>query len=891
MKRFKNKFLKLIVHLVLCHTKKVVVISFITAMAALLIGSEMVRFDTDENSLVSEKQAYHKRYLDYLKNFGDQEYVYVVFESGENGQNEAIDALNALIKHLEKKPDLFKTLYYKDDFTILAQRFFLSLQREDLNNTLNQLSEQKEWLHSLSSLASLDDFLNFLTITLDKPLEELEASSHHLKQGFEILDTILTGLDKPSQLEKKLNWAGNHLKNNFYFDPNGYLFSSNGKLLFLAILPQKNFTKLNFIKDSITFLRDSIKSVKKSHPTIPIGITGLPVLQLDQALSTGTDSVWAGFISFLGVALLFPFFFKKYTYPLYALLCLLCGISWTYGFTGLTLGHLNLLSIVFAVILIGLGVDYGLHLLFRYQQEKTSGISPDKAMEKTLLTSCGAIMTGALTTAAAFFSALFTDFLGIQELGFIAGCGILFCFLSQILILPAMVLLKERKNPERIDVVMSTQNIIRKSLRYHPKLLIIALLITLLGIPWALQIKINHNILKLQDPTLESVRYEQKILQESDQATWYAVMLAKDLKTQAELVEKIKKLSSVGRVLAVSQFIPPDEKEKRTLLNSLDQFLALTPLAPSGRTVRPEKLKESLHQLEISLNVISNKAFQAGKTESIEQIESLIQKTHDLQSLLENPEDHTIQNMNLAQEIFLKKTTEFIELIKSNLNPPALKQEDLPHTLKHRLVGQDGRLAILIFPEKNIWNPTDLKQFVLELRSVDPLVTGTPIEVFESSRLLKKGFLLVAIMTLILVFALMYFEFRSLQLCFLATFPLVFGIYWLLVLMVLLGLDFNLANFFAMPILIGLGVDTGVHIVARYQETGNMDKALVKVAPGVILATLTTLVGFGALAFVRHVGLASYGKIMVLGSITCLLSALYVLPMMAHLPWLRRGRF
>src|SRR3989338_11045052 len=696
MKRFKNKFLKLIVHLVLCHTKKVVVISFIIAMAALLIGSATVRFDTDENSLVSAKKEYHKRYLDYLENFGDQEYVYVVFESGENGQHEAKEALNALVKKLETKENLFKALYYKDNFTILSRRFFLSLQKEDLSNTLSQLSEQKEWLTSLASLTSLDDFLNFLTKTLDQPLEELATSNHHLKEGFEILETILNGLDQPTQLEKKLNWAGNSLKHDFYFDSDVYLFSSNGKFLFLALLPQKDFTRLNFIKEPIAFLRDSIDSVKKSYPHIPIGITGLPVLQLDQALSTGTDSIWAGIISFLGVALLFPLFFKKYTYPFYALICLLCGISWTYGFTGLALGHLNLLSIVFAVILIGLGIDYGLHLLFRYQQEKTSGMSPDKAMEKTILTSCGAIMTWALTTAASFFSALFTDFLGIQELGFIAGCGILFCFLSQILILPSMVLLKERKNPERIDLVTSTQKIIRKSLRYHPRLLIIALLITLLGIPWALKIKINHNILKLQDPTLESVRYEQKIIQESDQATWYAVMLTEDLKTQAALVEKIKKLSSVGRILAVSQFVPPDENEKRTLLHSLDQFLDLNPITPLSKPLEPEKLKETLHQLEISLNLISNKAFQAGKTESI----------------------------------------------KTNLTPPALKQEDLPQTLKHRLIGKDGRLALLIFPEKNIWNPTDLNQFVLELRSVNPLVTGTPIEVFESSRLLKKGFLL-----------------------------------------------------------------------------------------------------------------------------------------------------
>jgi len=193
-------------------------------------------------------------------------------------------------------------------------------------------------------------------------------------------------------------------------------------------------------------------------------------------------------------------------------------------------------------------------------------------------------------------------------------------------------------------------------------------------------------------------------------------------------------------------------------------------------------------------------------------------------------------------------------------------------------VGRDGRIQVKIVPREDIWQFEKLTRFVAEMRQVDDEVTGVPISVYESAQLMRRTFLSAAVLTLLLVSLLLWLSSRSVRYVLLALLPLVVGLIWLLSLMGWFGLSFNLANFFAIPILIAIGVDGGVHLQERWNTMSSGSLFDTSTPMAVTLSFATTMIGFGGLLLAHHRGLASLGGVMVLGSLTCMLSCILVLP-------------
>ena len=194
-------------------------------------------------------------------------------------------------------------------------------------------------------------------------------------------------------------------------------------------------------------------------------------------------------------------------------------------------------------------------------------------------------------------------------------------------------------------------------------------------------------------------------------------------------------------------------------------------------------------------------------------------------------------------------------------------------------MGKDGRFQIKISPTGDVWDFDNLKAFVESLRAVDPSVSGVPVGFLESAQLMHRTFLSAGLWTLVLVSLLFIGYSRSLEYLALALLPLGFGLVWLMEYMGLTGLHFNLANFFAIPMLIGVGVDGGVHLLARRQELGSAHGIFLTSSPmAVALSVATTVIGFCGLLAAHHRGLASLGAVMVIGSVTCMVGCLLILP-------------
>lgn len=570
---------------------------------------------------------------------------------------------------------------------------------------------------------------------------------------------------------------------------NIYLFSENEKLLFVQILPKKNYSQLEIISEPLRFLRSEIEKLKPKYPDLKIGLTGRPVLQNDEAVSTGTDSKWAGLVSFLCVGLIFLVFVKGLRVSLFGLLSLFFGISWTAGLVTLFFGNINLLTISFSVILIALGVDYGIHFFVRYFFFQRQGFTLEENLKTIAERTSPAIFLGAITSAVAFLTAVFTDFLGLQQLGIITGIGIFNCALAQLVVFPVFIKLFVKPDPKqkiRIGFVSFLENFIFAHRRLVFSIFIISFLFFA---PFLFHLKMDFNLLSLQDQNQESVIFEKVIQEDGDFSTSFLAFFTKDLEKLVRWQKDLKKLPSVKKV------------------NSI-----LT-------------LKEELKQKQ-------NLAFREGH-----------------------------------EEIF-KTLSEFLA-----------HEEALPAVFLKRLKSKKGFYSLEILPAEDVWQWSRLEKFISEVREILPEVTGAPVTTYESALRLKSGFLLVAILTLVIVAAMVWFYFKKFSDMLLALSPVFLSLCLLAGVMGFLNIPINLANFFALPILIGTGVDHAIHILHDFQKEKNLSYLKEVTIPAVVLSCLTTICGFGTLAFVRHDGLASFGLILAIGTTLILFCSVVLLPM------------
>ncbi|MBI2345568.1 MAG: hypothetical protein HYV03_01480 [Deltaproteobacteria bacterium] len=231
------------------------------------------------------------------------------------------------------------------------------------------------------------------------------------------------------------------------------------------------------------------------------------------------------------------------------------------------------------------------------------------------------------------------------------------------------------------------------------------------------------------------------------------------------------------------------------------------------------------------------------------------------------------------QAAFFAQWHKSLKLVADGLRATPITEADLPDALRRRYVSPLGRYVVYAYPTANLWEPSAMAAYIRDIRSIDPLVTGVPVEVYESSRLLERSFYRVAGLALLAICLLALGDFRNWRHAMLAVTPLLAGMLWLLEAMGWMGLPFNMANFFAVPILIGVGVDNGIQLIHRWRQEGFQPTVITRsTGAAVLLTSATTLASFAMLCTAAHRGIFSLGLLMSIGTVTCLVGSLILLP-------------
>ncbi|QPJ64758.1 MAG: MMPL family transporter [Candidatus Nitrohelix vancouverensis] len=874
----------------------VVVLCFVAAALSLWITAERLTFHTSRSDLLPQDREYIHLYEAYREEFEDFDGMIIVVEGANKNQMKR--ATEALVQKMQATPDTFPNIFYKIDTEALKKSALLYMDAEELQDLAAKIRERQLFLEDLNARPGLNQLLKGVNAEIssgmvDSLLSDFIGSDNETDKDDSADLSLLIEIEKQmiERLQGKADyrspWKAFLAGDAEGLKDEGYLTSDDESLLFILIVPNEETSEFTGFKDSMEQARALIKEVALEYPEVGIGLTGEDVIASDEMVATEADVRFASILSLVGVALLYIIFYGGVRKPLLAIVSLIIGISWSLGYASLAVGHLNILSVVFTTILIGLGVDFGIHLLERYREERAAGRDAQSALEIAMRSSGESNFEGAVAIGIAFGGLTITDFIGIAELGWIAGGGVFLCMVSMLVCLPALIALEEKffKPAYAVSSFERGKSEFLNRLFSRYRLLIVVTLIATVALSSFIPMtKFDYNLLNLQAKNAEAVQYELKILEKANRSTWSAAVVVNTLEEAEEAIEIIERLPSVGRVESIASAVPENQEEKIEIVKSM---------APLLESLEPEG-EDAIFSFEKLVRVMKKISFKLRDREADdgdEDVRTAGRLARDFLKLAESSDAQKAQSALSAfsSELMIDYREQVADL-QLAAHPKMISVDDLPSLLRQRFISKNGKYLISVFPKVNIWEREGMTQFLTELRGVDPKVTGNAVHVYESSYLMREGYVTGGLYALVGIIIYLFYIFRKPGTVLLTLLPVTLGSLWTAGMMPLFNLDFNLANLVILPLILGIGVVDGVHIIHRFREEGEARKEPLarSVANAVTLTSLTTMIGFGSLMTADHQGVYSLGMILALGVGNCMITSFTLLPALLKL-CLERG--
>ena len=833
------------------------------------LGYKVSRLD-----LLDPKNEYNRLWIEYIAEFGEDDDAVVVVEGPS--RKRVVEVLGEVSREVSRDRALFRSVLHEVDLSTIRAKglhYLPAGEIESIGRFLDNASVIVDGGWSQMRVGTMVAGLAARMVAGDAgrdPAADGEPALASLERYAESLLASLSG----GGAEWKSPWPGMPGSLSTLSDlASQHLLAKDGRLGFVLLRLAKEKNGFSGGSAATDELRRLMRLVGQRHPDVQIGLTGLPVMEDDEMRASQQSMVWASVLSMIAVLMVVIAGFGGIRHALLANLVLGIGMAWAFAWATASVGHLNILSVTFTVTMIGVGIDYGTYYVGRYLEQRRKGEDCDTALLQASEHVGPGILVGAITTAVAFFSAALTSFVGVAELGLIAGGGIMLCAIAELCVLPAAVALVDRsplfrRIPEPVPVHAWLAPIVR-----HPRLVALAglavILVTASGIH---ELRYDHNLLNMQPEGLESVELEKKLLSECDQSVWYALSIADSREDLLAIKERFQGLPTVERVDEIASLLPVDGETKRPLIEKIRGGL-------QGLPERPPEIP--VDRLEALGETIAWAQQEASKRPGGLRAAWHLEQVRD--ALRRMPPADCFKALATFQQQSAGDLLTRLHALRDVSDPEPPKLDDLPESLVDRFVGQNGRHLLKIYGRGDIWNFDSLERFVRDVRSIDPRATGNPLQAYEASLEMKRSYEQAALYSLIVILAVLWIDFRSIPLALLAAMPLAVGMAQTLGIMGLVGIPLNPANLVGIPLILGIAVDYGVHIVHDAMERPGPYRMSASTANSVLVDAITTILGFGALMVASHKGLESLGRVLTLGVTTCTLTSLVFLPAVIRL--------
>lgn len=772
---------------------------------------------------------------------------------------ETSQSANLLADNLSKQADSFSSVYIPTENDFFRQQALLFLEQNELEELANQLTEAQPFIGYLSQNYHLEGLLEMITQALESTDQTLpmdlnpillsinEAISHQLKeQPYHVSWQNLLAADK--------------------------LNTETNRTLVIA-RPKLNFDEIMPAAQALTAARKTVTHIMLDNPSVRIRITGETALEHEELESVGEGAIIAGIVSLFLVCTSLWVGLRSFKLLFATFLVLILGLILTAGFATLAIGHLNLISIAFAVLYIGLGVDYAIHICLHYRECRSQDMNNADAINDSIHTVGFSIFLCAITTSMGFLAFIPTDYSGVSELGIISAGGMFIGLIVSLTVLPALLTTFSIKNVKPIRSTFKLGSFSTLPFRRSTSIRVLSVIFALISTVLLTQLVFDSNPINLRDPNSESVSTIKELLASQNDSPFALSALAPDILSAERLANQLEHLPSVHNTIFLKDLVAKNQQDKLEVIEELDLILG-NQLNNFNKELSETTPKQALLSFNQTITETLNKTNINAPRPTLE----LLQNNLHL-FLAAYPETNNTPHLLLEKSI-LGLLPYTMNRLKISLTATPYQLADLPGYIMSHWLSPNGLYKILITPEFDQNKIENLKQFVAEVQTAAPSSSGLPVADQASGIAVVNAFIQAFTGAVIAIFILLLIILKDIKSTLLVIGPLLLAALLTGASNVLLNNTFNFANIIALPLLMGMGVDSGIHIMHRLKSGLSSNKEILQssTARGVFFSSLTTMCSFSSLAFTPHVGTASMGLLLAVGIFFTLVCTLIVLP-------------
>lgn len=820
---------------------------------------------TDTDKMFSASLPWRQQSDDFNRDFPQfRDLLVAVIDAREPEQADATAA--ALTDALGKDHAHFNSVRRPDASPFLRKEGLLFLDKKQLSDLMDRTIDAQPFLGQLvadPTSRGLFSALSLLGMGVTKGDVDLSPYLASLRAFHQAMADALAGQPRALSWQALLG---------------GELSDLAGRYTFVLAQPKLDFGALQPGGEATQAMRDVIASLEfvKSGDA-RVRITGQVALA-DEEFATVVQGAVVGLIGSVVLITLWLFLAVqtwRLILPILATLGL--GLMLTLLFAAVAVGTLNLVSVGFGILFVGIAVDFAIQFSVRYRERRFEYPDPAEAMRQNAIRTGDQILVAAAATSAGFLGFVPTDFSGVAELGLIAGVGMIIAFICTLGFLPAVITLCRPPGEEAV-VGFSWLAPFDPILNRHrrPVLAVFAAL-AVLAVAVAPRLQFDSDPLHTKNPDTEAMRtlYD---LMDNPLTNPYTISIIEPSVADADVLKpKLLKLPTVSKVISISSFVPDDQAEKLAIIADANSILAptLLPHAPSA-PITPDQIrlatKTALAQIDPALDKLP-------KDHALREIAT------DLHQLLTAKDDVLLT----VDRLLTRFLPDQLERLRTVLNAEPVTLETIPPDIKRDWLLPDGRARVQVISKPEARGSEGLARFVAEVTQVAPNAAGSAVTIRATSQTIVNAFRAAALIAVAAITVILLLALRRVLDVGLVLAPLILSALLTLLVAVLLPLPLNFANIIALPLLLGVGVSFNIYFVMNWRA-GRRAVLGSATARAIVFSALTTGTAFGSLALSEHPGTASMGRLLLISLACTLLASLVFIPALLSSVHARTGR-
>lgn len=821
------------------------------AALAGVYASRHLGMDTDTAKMISADVPWRQASIDYDRAFPQDADLAIVVDAPT--EEAARDGAGALAQRLEAEPSFFAVVRRPADSDFWRREGLLFLPLDELRGLADRLADMQPMIGKLAQDPSLRGLFSTLNLVLDAILQgaaDLKALEPALAPLAGATEAAVAGRHEPLSWQALFSGGGG---------------AQPGRQIILA-QPVCDYGAL----EPCARPRAAVRAAAHDLGLIPesgfrVRQSGSAALDDEQFATVAEGAGLATLGSFLGVTLLLFVALRSWRLIFAIQTTLLAGLALTAGFAALAVGTLNMISVAFAVLFVGIGVDFGIQVAVRYREERHRLNDLGAALSAAGAGIGAALALATLILLAGFLSFLPTDYKGVSELGIIAGAGMTIAFALNLTMLPALLtVLRPPAEAAAVGYAWAAP-IDRFLVRRRRPVAAAALAVALVGAALLPLLRFDFNPLNLMDPKTESMATLLDLMGDPLISPHSLDVLVPDAPAAQAVAARLEALAEVKQVLTLASFVPEDQEEK--LLVIADLAAILEPSLLPGADMAPAASGEIL----AALSDCAERLERATAGEGID---------HPARRLARALAAAAAQGPAILEPLrqaLLTGLPERLADLAQALQAEPVDADTLPDDIRGDWIATDGRLRVAAYPAGDGRSNEVLRRFVEAVRAVAPNATGTPVTILESGRTVVGAFVTAGSLALLAIALILRLVLGSWLDVALVLAPL--GLAALLGVITAVAADFPItfANIIALPLLLGIGVAFDLYFVVNWRRgaTGPLQSST---ARAVFFSAATTVTAVTSLALSSHPGTADMGLLLAVSLAYALASTLLVLP-------------